>query len=69
MIPLGESEGRVDIDFRTKERAKEQARVAGFKLERLRLNRMIAEEEKRRQEIGKRLQLEIRRLRVLRRTQ
>jgi hypothetical protein len=63
----GESEGKVDVVLKMREEAKECERIAILEREQAKVDRMIADEERRRQDIAKRLQLEIRRLDSMRR--
>ncbi len=58
--------GFMEIKAKTREVAREIERVGHWEKQQARLDRLIAEEERRRQEIQRRLQQEIRRLELLR---
>ena len=57
----------VDAATRYREEAKEHEKIAILEREEAKIDRLIAEEERRRMDIAKRLQVEIKRLESLRR--
>jgi len=61
-------EDKMKTSAKLREEAREFERIAHWEKQQARLDRLIAEEEQRRQEIQRRLQQEIKRLELLRRS-
>jgi hypothetical protein len=57
----------MDAAYRLREEAREHERIASLEREEARIDRLIAQEEIRRMDIAKRLQVEVKRLEALRR--